>query len=334
MTTMTTLPYVIGFDVGGTRIKSGAVTVNGDLFHAAISPSGYKQPCDALLHYIEERVAHLRRVMDSDPQYLVLGFPGAVDPERGVVLLPGKLQVEGFDFVPTLRRSTGLPVVAENDGRLSILAEMRYGKARGRDWAVSITLGTGVGSGVLLDGKVLRDPHLQFGTQASHIVLEAGSPKLCMTRARGTANVLCSATALASAVKEALARGMPSALNDAYFRDPHSIDFESVLRAVEQDDTLCLDALAQWRQRLGWFLVSVVHMYAPEIIILSGGAAAGAPCYVDHLRKMVAENTYRYGDPVAVEVSDLSTYSGVFGAAALAWQLLESPSAKVHPSLL
>ena len=317
--------YVIGFDVGGTRIKSGVVTVDGTLLHAAVAPTGFGLPCDTLLQMIEERIANLRKIMGSAPEYVVLGFPGAVDPERGVVLLPGKLQVEGFAFVPLLRQSTGLPVVAENDGRLSIFAEMRYGLAHGKKWVVSITLGTGVGSGVLLDGMVLRDPNLQFGTQASHMVLEAGSPVQCITRARGTANSLCSATALASAVKEALARGIPSVLNAMYLRDPNAVTFKSILDAVGQGDALCKDALAKWTERLGWFLVSVTHIYSPELIILCGGAAAGASHYIGRLRAMTGDHTYRYGAPVEVEISQLSTYNGVYGAAALAWQLLDTP---------
>ncbi len=126
----------------------------------------------------------------------------------------------------------------------------------------------------MLDGRILRDPHLQFGTQASHIIQEAGSPRLCITRARGTANILCSATALATAVRDGLSRGLPSVLNQMYFDEPHAVDFEAVIAAVAQGDPLCLDALARWTENLGWFLASVVHMYAPEVIILTRGAGA------------------------------------------------------------
>ena len=291
-----------------------------------MAPSGFSLAPRTLLHSVSESIQGMSEALGSDPRYVVLGFPGAVDPEFGVVLLPGKLQVEGFPFVPRLREATRLPVAAENDGRLAILAEIRYGKARGRKWAVSITLGTGVGSGVMLDGRVLRDPRLQFGTQASHIVQEAGSQRLCITGARGTANILCSATALAMAVRDGLCRGLPSVLNETYFESPHAVDFEAVIKAVEQGDPLCLDALAKWTDNLGWFLVSVVHMYAPEIIILSGGATSAARHFLDGVRDHVHRHAYRYPEsaPVPIEVSGLSTFSGVLGAAARAWELLES----------
>ena len=177
----------------------------------------------------------------------------------------------------------------------------------------------------MLDGKVLRDPRLQFGTQASHIVQEAHSDRLCITRARGTANILCSATALAMAVRDGLLRGLPSVLNEAFFNDPNSIDFEAVIRGVEAGDALCQDALERWTTSLGWFLTSIVHMYAPEIIILSGGATNAADHFLDQVRAHVNNHTFRYplADEVRIVRTELTDYAGVLGAAALAWQQVE-----------
>ena len=174
----------------------------------------------------------------------------------------------------------------------------------------------------MLDGKVLRDPHLQFGTQASHIVQEAGSDRLCITSARGTANILCSATALSMMVRDGLQRGLPSVLNQTYFKDPHRIDFKAVIDGVEQDDPLCLDTLERWTTNLGWFLVSVVHMYAPEIIILSGGATNAARHFLEPVQAHVNRHIFRHpsGEPVPILISKLRNHAGVLGAAALAWE--------------
>ena len=314
--------YVIGFDVGGTRLKSGAVTPDGTLLEPGVHPSGFAIAPEVMLQTMQADVERIVHALGAAPQGIGLGFPGAVDPEVGIVMLPGKLKLEGFPIVPRLEQATGIPVIADNDGRLSILAEAHYGLAREHRWAVTITLGTGVGSGVMLDGKVLRDPHLQFGTQASHIVQEAANDRLCITRARGTANILCSATALAMMVRDGLQRGLPSVLNDAYFDNPHHIDFEAVIRGVEQDDALCLDALEHWTTNLGWFLVSVVHMYAPEIIILSGGATNAARHFLDPVQTHVDRHTFRYPPDTSVPImlSKLSNHAGVLGAAALAWE--------------
>jgi glucokinase len=314
--------YVIGFDIGGTRIKSGAVSRDGVLSASGVRPSTYALSAEGVLQAMKEEVARIAATLGGLPSAIGMGFPGAVDPEFGSVMLPGKLRVEGFPMVPRLREATGVPVTAENDGRLSILAESRYGLAKGHKWAVTITLGTGVGSGVMLDGMVLRDPHLQFGTQASHTVLDVKSDRLCITRARGTADLLCSATTLAMMVRDGLQRGLPSVLNETYFEDPHRIDFEAVIAAVENGDELCRDALERWTVNLGWFLVNVVHMYAPEIIILGGGAANAARHFLEAVQAHVDRHTFRYpaGSRVPIVVSELRDHVGVLGAGALAWE--------------
>ncbi len=316
-------PYVIGFDVGGTRIKSGAVTRRGRMRAPGVQPSGFTLVPRKLLKALRDEVKRIEAVMGQPPAAIGLGFPGAVDPTQGVVLLPGKVKgLEGYPIVPNLAKATGLPVIADNDGRLSIYAEALYGLARNQKWALTMTIGTGVGSGVMLDGHILRDPHLQFGTQMSHIVQQADGGRLCLIGARGTAEMRCSATALAMAVRDGLQRGIPSVLSDLYYKDPHAIDFKAVIQAVKKQDRLCMDELQHWTTNLGWLIVSAVHVYAPEIIILSGGATNAAEYFLEPLQAHVNKHIFRYpvGEPVPLVLSKLKTHAGVLGAAALAWE--------------
>jgi glucokinase len=113
-----------------------------------------------------------------------------------------------------------VPVWADNDGRVAMYAEKHVGLARGVRWAALLTIGTGVGSGVMLDGMILRDPHLQFGTQAGHLVIDLSHDQLCLTGARGTGEMLCSATALVLATRSGLQRGIPSVLTERYWENP------------------------------------------------------------------------------------------------------------------
>ena len=321
--------YVIGFDVGGTRLKCGAMLRDGTLKSTNIVPSGYGLPPHRFMEVVIDNIRRIDQELGGPPQCVALGFPGAVKPDRGIVLLPGKLQLEGYPVVRDLQMVLDVPVVADNDGRISILGEARYGKAQLERWAVSITLGTGVGSGVMLDGHILRDPHLQFGTQASHITQDSASDRLCITGGRGTANILCSALALSIAVRDGLARGLPSSLYEKYHHDPKSIDFQAVIEGVIHQDPLCLDALDRWTNHLGRFLTNVFHIYAPEIIILSGGATAASDHFLPQVREFVTQHVYRYpvGEPVRIEISKLGELAGVYGATALAWEYLEGTGA-------
>jgi glucokinase len=254
---------------------------------------------------------------------IAFGISGAVDPKRGVVLLPGKFaNLEGYPLVPKLRKRTGIPVVAENDGRISVIAEKHYGAAKNKKWVVCLTIGTGLGSGVMLEGQILRDPFLQFGTQIGHMILQADGGRLCLTGARGTAETLCSATALAMQMRDGLQRGIPSVLTCQYLANPHSIDFAAVIRAVEQNDALAIDELNRWTEHLGWLVLSAAHAFAPELIILSGGASSAAEHFLPRVREQVNRHIFRYpkGKPVPIVVSKMGEYAGAMGAAALAWE--------------
>lgn len=318
--------FVIGFDLGGTRLKSGAVSRRGRVVAAGIQPSGYHMVPKTLIKTYVSEVNRISKALDAKPKAIGLAFSGAVDPRKGVVYLPGKVKgLEGYPIVEELEQKLGVPVIADNDGRISIYAEAAFGQAQDCKWAVTITLGTGVGSGVMLDGKILRDPHLQFGTQMGHIVQQAGG-RLCITNARGTAEMFCSATALAMNVRDGLARGIESVLSDAYFKDPRLIDFKSIIRAVEKGDRLCKDELDVWIEQLGWLLVSTVHVYAPEKIILSGGATNAAKHFLEPLKAHVNSHIFRYptNEPVPIVLSKLKNHAGVLGTGALAWEYLGS----------
>ena len=304
------------------------MTRQSKLLAQGVASSGANLGPEVLLKSLIAQVERISRSSKGMPCSIGLAVPGGVHPERGVVALPGKWDgLEGYPLVPKLQKAVGIPVVAENDGRVSILAEKHYGLARNKKWAVTLTLGTGVGSGVMLDGQILRDPHLQFGTQMGHIVIQAAGGRLCLTGARGTATMLCSATALAMAVRDGLQRGIPSMLRERYFADPGSIDCEAVFEAVAHKDRLCLDELRHWTANLGWLLVSAVHVYAPEVIILSGGAAHGARHFLKPLREQVNEHIFRYParQPVPIVVSRMQDHAGVLGAGAFAWELILGP---------
>jgi glucokinase len=319
--------YVIGFDVGGTRLKLAAVDRRGKPLLKLSAPTGADLGPAHLVDAMAGQISACEQKLGSRARAAALGISGAVDPAKGVVFLPGKFkELEGYPLVRSLRRKSGIPVIAENDGRISILAEKFYGQARNRKWVVCLTIGTGVGSGVMLDGLIMRDPHLQFGTQTGHLVLQSDGGRLCITGARGTAETLCSATALAMAVRDGLQRGIPSVLTDAYTANPSAIDFEAVIRAVERNDALCIDELARWRNYLGWLLVNAVHAYEPELIILSGGAAAASSHFLPQVQDHVNRHIFRWpaGKAVPVVISKMGEYAGAMGAAGLAWEFYES----------
>lgn len=312
--------YFLTFDVGGTRIKYGVVSPSGTLLRSGSFASPVNDGADAFLKILTKNIDLILSETEGDLEGIGLGLSGAVDPNFGVVLLPGKFkELEGFPIVKLLRERYHCPVMADNDGRLAAYAEKYYGAAMDTDWAVILTLGTGVGSGVIVDGKILTDKHLMFGTQLGHLIINKTSDQTCLTGNRGTAEMACSSTALGLQVKSAIQRGIPSLLSDLYFENPAAIDFQSVSEACRAGDRLCLQELEVWIDNLSILLINAVHAYGPERIILSGGAILSADLFLAKLTKKVNDQVFRYSldQPVEILVSSMQDFAGVLGAAAM-----------------
>lgn len=319
--------YLLGVDWGGTRIKLGAVSMEGELLSHEIMDTPNTSTAREVYGVVAEKLrTFINRA--GRPAGIGLGLTGVTDPELGVVLLPGKISgLEGFEIVPNLRAEFGMPVWADNDGKVALYAERHVGKARGRSWVVLLTIGTGIGSGVMLDGKILNDPRFMFGTQAGHLVIDLSCDQLCLTGARGTGEMLCSATALVLGTRSGLQRGIPSNLTQLYWKNPHSVDFRTIVeQGLTNGDPLCLDELRRWTLRLGWLLVDIVHAYSPEIVILAGGAMAASQYFIEEVRSHVAKHIFRFppGEPVPILVSDLGDQIGVVGAAMMVKERLHS----------
>lgn len=313
-------------DIGGTRIKYGAVSPGGTVLKAGTAPSRSNDGPEKLMGVIDACISEITEQMGGTPLGIGLGLSGGIDPDEGVVLLPGKFKsLEGYPVVRRLREKYGIPVWADNDGRLAAYAEKYFGAARDQDWAVVVTLGTGVGSGVIMAGRILSDPYFMAGTQIGHLIMSKSDDRTCLTGNAGTGEILCSSTALALQVRSAIQRGIPSLLTDAYFEDPGSIDFHQVTKACRLGDPLSLRELDVWTRNLAVMLINAVHCYAPNRIILCGGATHAADLYIDKLRALVESQVFRYPKDRQIEIllSELRDYAGMLGAAAMVTEKLK-----------
>tara|TARA_R110002049_G_scaffold307720_2_gene509211 strand:+ start:40737 stop:41705 length:969 start_codon:yes stop_codon:yes gene_type:complete len=317
--------YVISFDVGGTRLKTGLLDISGRLIESYAIHGSATKGADVLYADLQRFIIETIKKRGK-PVGIGLSLSGGVDPDLGVVLLPGKYKdLENYPIVTKLRKEFNVPVYANNDGRLAMYAARYFGKAKDVDWAVVLTIGTGIGSGVLIGGQILEDSHLQFGTQIGHIIMDKSSNNLCLTGNFGTGEVGCSATSLALQVRAAIQRGIPCSLTDQYYEAPFHIDFECVINACRKGDVLCLKELDLWINNLSVLLINTVHVYAPQRIILSGGATLAADLYLEKLIKIVNKQVFYYSNKQAIEIviADDQEYSGVKGAAAYVFKRLK-----------
>jgi glucokinase len=315
---MRNTPVWIGLDIGGTRLKGGALDRRGRVIAREIEPACPRQSHSALEGQLNALVARLlRRARVTSPTGIGVAITGPVDPARGCVHLPGKiLGLDRHRTVPFLRKRWRAPVIADNDGRLACYAEWKAGAGRGVKNLVVFTLGTGIGSGVVLDGRILTDRHFLRGTQCGHFVISYDGP-LCLTGARGTGESVASVTALVHEVRGALARGQATSLGASAPADVH---FPQIAEAVRDRDPVVLDIFNRWLDRFAAVLLNGFYAYTPDLILLAGGPTKAADILLRPLEARLNAMAFRVpvGYRIPLRLATLGEDAGWRGAALFA----------------
>lgn len=307
----------IGLDIGGTRLKGGVIDAAGRIVASEVEDTRAGQPLRALERQLDAVVARLQRRVGARLAGIGAAITGPVDPELGCVYLPGKIrELDRHQTVPYLRRRWQVPVLADNDGRLACFAEWRSGAGKGVDNLLVVTLGTGIGSGVVLDGRLLTDRHFQRGTQCGHMIIDLNGPR-CLTGAAGTGESVASVTALVQAARDHVARGLDTVL--AGFA-PAEITFPAVVAAVRQKDRVAAELFARWLDRFAAVLLNSYYAYAPDLILLAGGPVQAAPLFLRPLEKRInaAAFVVPAGRRIPLRAAALGSDAGWVGGALLA----------------
>lgn len=320
--------FWLGFDIGGTRLKSGIVKRDGSVERPQTLDS-------ALLDFPAVHQAIRAAVRDSlaasaggSLQGIGVAMPGIVEAGFGSRYLPGKVAgIEGFPIRQSLEDEFGVAVRCINDGAAATLAEWRFGAARGIDDVVGLTLGTGVGSGVVVNGRPFETSNLGSGLSVGHFTIHTGG-RLCLCGNRGCAETLVSAAAVAGRLREALTRRVPSVLAEQFARDPASITFQSLVEGVEGGDRLCLDLLEEFTRDLGATIVTAIHAYNPSVVVLAGGPMAASSHFLPQVQAYVDRYSFIFPKARRVEIrpARLGNHAGVLGAVALVMSELEDGS--------
>lgn len=311
-------PYSLGFDIGGSRLKSGAVDHAGNVASPMIGETGPRAGAEQLVVALLERARdHLDKRGAAGCQGIGVALPGFVEATFGAHDLPGKLPgLQGFPLRDTLEREFGLPVRCLNDGIAAAVGEWRFGAGAGSDDVVVLTLGTGVGSGVIVNGRPLANRHLGMGTGVGQFTIDTGG-RLCLCGNRGCAETLISAVAVANRLRDHLARGVASYLLPAFAHDPGSITFRSLIDGVDQGDRVCLEVMAEFTRDLGATIVTAIHAYSPSVVVLCGGMLEAADRFLPAVQAYVDRHRWVYPPdrPISVVRAQLEPFAGVVGAA-------------------
>lgn len=309
---------VIGIDLGGT--KTAGMVLDGESVAARYRISTDAGSQDAVMRGLLEVCSHLREDAASRSMAIEavgLGIAGFVDYERGVVTEAPNHPLRDAHVRDILEESSGLPVFVDNDANVAALAEARMGAGKGSRYLVHLTLGTGIGGGIIIDGKVYRGA-LGAAAELGHmIVCENGPP--CNCGARGCLEAMVSGVAIYRRVEELAAAGHASPLVKEFLSDPHVFSAEAVCRHADAGEGLALEILESAGWHLGTGIASLVNIFNPDAVTLSGGLLGCLNHMESAMRLSFEETAIAISrDHVRILTGTLGDDGGMLGAALLA----------------
>jgi glucokinase len=307
---------VIGIDAGGTKLLGGVVD-EGLVVHHRVHRTWRGADRAETLDIIVESVEEVRA---AAPDVVAVGFgiPALVEWETGVSRWSTHLPLADVRFRDVMSERLGLPVVVDNDANAALLAEARFGAARGVSHAVLVALGTGIGSGLLLDGRIYRGSR-GLGAEIGHMVIDLHGPD-CQgdCPGRGCLEVMASGSTIGREGRAAAAAHPESALGRRVAAD-QEITGGIVTELAHAGDAAAVSVLAQVGRRLGYGLVGVVNVFNPELIVIGGGAIAAGELLLGPAREVVSERALPpVREMVSIVPAEFGDESGMLGAALLA----------------
>lgn len=307
---------LLGIDIGGTRLKCGLVSDSGTLLHQHAVPTPLE--LEAFRNAIRALVTGV--MTHGSVEGIGFGCKGLVDFETTRVLnLPGAWSfLEGLRLDEMLEGlvAPGTPVAGDNDAKASLAGESRWGAARGKQDALLLTLGTGVGGAVLSGGHLLRGAAGLAGHLGHMTVEPDGLPCLCGNI--GCLETVFSARAVESSMRALVHQGVRSPLCDAMRDRAQELTAQMVFEAAAQGDAMATALLQRKIHLLAGALTGMIHAFDPEVVILSGSMVDAGPVLFDPLREEVYRRTSGLvRRQVPIIPTALSDPSGIIGAAAL-----------------
>ncbi len=311
------MKYYLGIDVGGTFVKGALVAENGEILNKGKIPTDSKIGGEKIIRDIAafcESLAASYGIRLSDVSGIGMGIPGIVDGATGVIIYVPNLNWRNFPGAKLLSELTGLPVKLSNDANAAALGETKFGAGKKYKSTVMLTLGTGVGGGVIIDGK-LFEGNMGAGTELGHIVIARGGEK-CNCGRRGCLEAYASATALIRDTRRAMQKNPKSKLWQ--IGSLEAVDGKLAFDLYDEDS----DARAivdNYVEKLGAGIVNFANIFRPEAIIIGGGVCAQGESLRAPLEKILKEELYAgdVGPAVDLIIAELKNDAGSLGAAAL-----------------
>lgn len=311
------MKYYIGIDLGGTNIVAGVVNEKYEIIAKAKTPTNRPRPvediCADMARVALEAVALAGLTID-DIQSVGVGSPGTVNSDTGVIEYANNLDFNDAPVASLIRKVIDKPVYCENDANAAAYGEFVAGSAKGANNAVCITLGTGVGGGIIIDGKIYSGFNFA-GAELGHMVVEVDGPK-CTCGRHGCFEVYSSATGLIRMTKEAMDANPDSKMHE--MMGDH-VSGRLAFNAMRAGDDAAKGVVDKYIKYLAAGIANTINIFQPEILCIGGGVCNEGDALLIPLKESVDKEIYTRNGAKKTEIviASLGNDAGIIGAAFL-----------------
>lgn len=310
--------FFVGADLGGTNIASVLVDEFGKIINKHTRPTEAKKGPNVVIENVKNSI---HKVCSDIPKKEVagigLGIPGLIDIEKGISVFAGNLGWENIPVLEEFKREFKKPVFMDNDVRVATLGEKYFGAGRGINNLICITLGTGIGSGIIIDGKMYRG-HSSCAGEIGHItVVKDGL--YCNCGNRGCLEVYASAPGISRRAREYIMAGHYTILDSMTGGNLSKITPKLISEAYDKGDKLAMRIMEETAEILAIGIANYIDIIDPEMVVIGGGVSLAGERLFKPLRKFVIERSMnQIAKNVKIVPAMLKNESGMMGSAALA----------------
>lgn len=314
------MKYYLGVDVGGMTIKAGMVDENGNILckdACETKPERENALVIKDMYLLCERVAEKCNLSLSDVEGIGIGIPGTVNSGKGVVTYSGNLNFKKVNVLKQFSSYCDRPVYLGNDANCAALGETNFGSGKGKKNSILVTLGTGIGTGFILDGKIFEGNRGE-GAEGGHICIRIGGEK-CTCGERGCWEAYASATALIRQTEKNIEKYPDSVMKklaDGFGEVNGRVAFEG----YKTGDKAAIKTVKQYVKYVSTGIVTLVNIFRPDVIMIGGGVSNAGDYFVSLVEKEVKRHAFGGKNNVVppVKRAVLGNDAGIIGAACLA----------------
>ena len=312
--------YYAGIDIGGTFVKCGIVSSQGEIIVKGKIPTGKERTYQEIAKDIANFVRELEEKAGVQTQAVGIGCPGTVDSEKGVIIYSNNIAWENIPLGQELEKQLGKPTYITNDANAAALGESFIGAGKAYNSSILVTLGTGVGGGIVLDGK-LFEGNCSAGAEIGHHVIRKNGKK-CTCGRKGCFEAYSSATALMKEAREKMKKNKASMLWERSGGKAENVDGKVIFDCAKAGDETAKKVVDWYVDYLAEGITNLANVFRPEAVLLGGGVSAQGDALIIPTQKLVNERLYGGANyaPVKVAVATLGNDAGLCGAVKLAMQ--------------